>query len=155
MKNIISYTILVTLTIFISCGNKQNTNTNQHSMSVNVALPEVDSVTLQKSYPGTLSAQSEVNLVARVNGFLQQANYKPGDIVNKGQVIFVIEPKPYQEAVAQAQAQLSSAKSQNEYARTNYESMKEAAKTNAVSQIDFVQADTKTASRSANLPLRA
>lgn len=111
-------------------------------MKVNVAVPEIDTVTLQKSYPGTLKAQSEVNLVARVNGFLQQVNYKPGQLVKKGHLLFVIEPKPYEEAITQAEAKLVSAKSQNEYAQINYESVKEAVMTNAVSQIDFVQAET-------------
>lgn len=142
MKNIILYTASLILACFVSCNKTDNTKTNNYTMNVNVALPIVDSVTLRKSYPGTLTAQSEVKLVARVNGFLQQVNYKPGDLVHKGQTLFVIEPKPYKEAVAQAEAQLSSAKSQNEYAKTNYESMKEASKTNAVSKIDFVQAET-------------
>ena len=111
-------------------------------MNVTVAMPEVDSVMLHKSYPGSLSAKTEVKLVARVNGFLQQANYKAGDFVKKDQLLFVIEPKPYKEAVIQAEAQLASAKSQNEYAKINYESTKEAAKTNAVSQIDLAQAES-------------
>ena len=142
--NIMNKTILYTIIIasLFSCNNNKKNDASNYTMNVNVALPMVDSVTLQKSYPGTLKAQSEVNLVARVNGFLQQANYKPGQLVKKGQLLFVIEPKPYQEAVAQAEAKLASAKSQNEYAKTNYESMREAAKTNAVSQIDFVQAET-------------
>ena len=142
MKKAVLCTIFIVIASMFSCNHKQKNDVNQYTMNVNVAIPKVDSVTLQKSYPGTLKAQSEVNLVARVNGFLQQANYKPGELVKKGQILFVIEPKPYQEAVAQAEAKLSSAKSQNEYAKTNYESMKEAAKTNAVSQIDYVQAET-------------
>lgn len=126
----------------VACDSSTKNQVMNYTMTIDVAEPIIDSVVLRKNYPGSLSAKSEVNLVARVNGFLQQADYNGGDYVKKGQLLFVIEPKPYQEAVSQAEAQLSSAKSQNEYAKINYESMKEAAKTNAVSQIDFVQAES-------------
>lgn len=142
MKNKLLYSLLVVALTLTACNKSQKTGTGDYVMNIDVALPQTDSVLLHKTYPGSLSAKSEVNLVARVNGYLQQVNYKAGDYVKKGQLLFVIEPKPYQEAVAQAEAQLSSAKSQNEYAQINYESMKEAAKTNAVSQIDFVQAES-------------
>lgn len=142
MNKKIIYSIFVMTCILTACSKSQQEGTSNYVMNIDVALPQTDSVMLYKTYPGSLSAKTEVVLVARVNGFLQEASYKSGDYVKKGQLLFVIEPKPYQEAVAQAEAQLSSAKSQNEYAKINYESMKEAAKTNAVSQIDFVQAES-------------
>lgn len=143
MKRNITYVILMIGCFFVSCTQSHDNDAGTtYTMDVNVANPIVDSVLLHKTYPGSLTAQTEVRLVARVNGYLQQANYQPGDYVKQGQLLFVIEPKPYQEAVAQAEAQLASAKSQNEYAKTNYESMKEAAQSNAVSQIDFVQAES-------------
>lgn len=141
MKHKAIYLLCALSLMLVSCKEKQ-IETNMTTMSINVALPEIDSVTLHKSYPGYLKAQSEVNLVARVNGYLQQVYYTPGDYVKKGQLLFVIEPKPYQNALSQAEAQLASANSQLEYAQINYESMKEAAKSNAVSQIDFIQAET-------------
>ena len=140
MKNI--FFILVLASSVIACNNQHEKAVSGYTMDVNVAMPEISTVTLQKSYPGSIKAQNEVNLVARVNGFLHEVNYKPGDMVKKGQLLFVIEPKPYKEALAQAEAKLSSAINQNEYAKINYESMKEAAQTNAVSQIDFIQAET-------------
>ncbi len=127
---------------FTSCSKMQKESKADYVMSVNVSFPKIDSVLLHKTYPASLSAKTEVKLVARVNGFLQAANYKAGEHVEKGKLLFVIEPEPYKEALLQAEAQLASAKSQNEYAKINYESMKEAAATNAVSQIDFVQAES-------------
>ena len=141
MKNKFYCLMLICALFMISCNKSKDASNSDYRMSVNVALPKVDTVLLHKSYPGFLTARPEVNLVARVNGFLQKADYKAGDYVKKGQLLFVIEPKPYQDAVRQAEAELVSAKSQNEYALTNYESTKEAAKTNAVSQIDLAQAE--------------
>lgn len=143
MKRFVVYLVLILGCCLSSCHkSKTDEKESAYMMEVNVSLPVVDSVLLYKTYPGKLTAQAEVNLVARVNGYLQRADYKAGDYVKKGQLLFVIEPKPYQEAVLQADAQLASAKSQKEYARSNYESMKEAAQSNAVSQIDFVQAES-------------
>lgn len=142
MKSKLNFSILMLAIIFAACNKSQKETASGYVMNVNVATPEIDSVVLHKRYPASLTAKMEVNLVARVNGFLQAANYKAGDYVKKGQLLFIIEPKPYQEALSQAEAQLSSAKSQNEYSKVNYLSMKEAAATNAVSQIDFVQAES-------------
>jgi multidrug resistance efflux pump len=38
---------------------------------------------------------NSTNLVARVQGFLQEIKYRDGDVVTKGPVLFVIEPEPY------------------------------------------------------------
>lgn len=140
MKN--NLFILILMISTMACNKSQNELSSGYVMNVNVETPKIDSVILHKQYPASLSAKMEVNLVARVDGFLQAANYKGGDYIKKGQLLFVIEPKPYKEALSQAEAQLSSAKSQNTYAKINYESMKEAASSNAVSQIDFVQAES-------------
>lgn len=142
MKTKLFILILILAITTTACNESQKESNSGYTMNVNVSTPVIDSVLLYKQYPASLSAKTEVNLVARVDGFLQSANYKGGEYVKKGQLLFIIEPKPYKEALSQAEAQLSSAKSQNVYAKINYESMKEAASSNAVSQIDFVQAES-------------
>lgn len=127
---------------FSSCNNHDKSMRGDYTMSVDVALPTIDSVLLHKTYPGYLSSKLKVDLVARVSGFLQQTNFKAGDMVKKGQILFVIEPSIYQDAVNQAEAQLATAHSQNEYAKNNYESMNQASKSDAVSQIDLIQAES-------------
>lgn len=112
--------------------------------SISVALPEVKDITLTKDYPGYLSSQLMVNLVARVNGYLQTSHLVPGTKVKKGDLIFVIEPDTYQDNVTQTEAALKTAKAQLDYARSNYERMKEAAKSGAVSQIQVLQAESTT-----------
>jgi len=108
-----------------------------------VAYPAVDSVVLIKSYPGYLTSLQTVDLVARVNGYLQQVAYTPGEIVKKGQLLFVIEPSQYEDAVEQAEAALKTAQAQYDYAENNYTRMKEAAQSDAISTIDLIQAESK------------
>ena len=92
---------------------------------ISVTKPVVKDITLTKDYPGYLTTEQTVNLVARVNGTLQSTSYTPGGRVKKGQLLFVIEPTLYKDKVEQAKADLQTAQAQLEYARSNYSRMKE------------------------------
>ena len=107
---------------------------------VNVAYPTVDSVTLHKTYPGTVSAADEAGAVCRVNGVILTQNYKGGDRVVKGQVLFTIESSKYRDAVNEASSQLATARSEYAYASRQYAAMEKAIKSDAVSQMDVIQA---------------
>lgn len=109
---------------------------------IDVTTPVVDSVTVYKSYPGYLTANRNVDLVARVDGYLMSHPYTAGDYVTKGQVLFTIESKPYVEAVNQAKAQLANVQAQYEYYVKNYEAMKKAFASDAVSEMDVLQAQS-------------
>lgn len=129
------------LSIVLLAGCKEKSHqTEMPAPSISVAMPVVRDITLTKDYPGYLSSDRMVNLVARVNGYLQSSQLVPGAKVKKGDLIFVIEPEVYQNNVTQAEAALNTAKAQVKYARSNYERMKEAAKSGAVSQIQVLQA---------------
>ena len=112
------------------------------TLAISVAKPIVKDITLTKDYPGYLTTEKTVNLVARVNGTLQSVSYAPGGRVKKGQLLFVIEPTLYNDKVAQAEAELKTAQAQLEYARNNYSRMKEAVKSDAVSQIQVLQSES-------------
>ncbi|MBV9537786.1 MAG: efflux RND transporter periplasmic adaptor subunit [Acidisphaera sp.] len=72
-----------------------------------VAHPEQRKVDRYLEATGSTAALNEVDLVARVQGFLQEISYKDGDVVHKGQILFTIEPLPYQLKLQQAQAAVS------------------------------------------------
>lgn len=97
--------LIMLMTLSLSVGlsacssSKSRTDSDKEEVSVNVALPVVDSVVLHKEYPGTLSAHQEVDLVARVNGYLRYSGYDPGSLVKKGTVLFRIEDSQYRDAV--------------------------------------------------------
>ena len=71
---------------------------------VGVALPLQQEVTRYLEATGNAAAVNTVNLVARVQGFLQKIEYKDGDEVKQGATLFVIEPEPYQLKLDQAEA---------------------------------------------------
>lgn len=141
---------IVSSILLISCKEKKNNDT-MSPPEISVAKPLVKDIVLTKDYPGYLSAEQTVDIVARVDGSLQSINFKPGDKVSKGQILFVIEPTLYKNAVTQSEAQLKTAKAKLEYASDDYERMKEAIKSDAVSQIQVVEAEASLAEAKAAL----
>lgn len=105
---------------------------------VDVASVIEDSVVIYKDYPGTLTAVNSVDVVGRVNGYLRSQNYTDGSTVGKGALLFTIEDAQYRDAVGQAEAQLQTARSTYDYAMRQYEAMKKALESDAVSQIEVV-----------------
>jgi RND family efflux transporter MFP subunit len=73
---------------------------------VGVALPVQRAITRYITGTGNLTAVNQVDLVARVPGFLQEIDYKDGATVPAGQTLFVVEPRPYQLQLQQAQADI-------------------------------------------------
>lgn len=131
-------------------GSHKETET-MHAMEVDVALPVVDSVVLHKTYPGYLAANQAVKLVARVDGYLTSHPFEAGSFVKKGTVLFTIDDKTYRDAVAKAEAALADAKSTYEYASSQYAAMKEALESDAVSQMEVLQAKNSMETAAANI----
>lgn len=142
MKNSISLIVLaaVGLGLFTSCHKKSESDGRDAAMTVDVAVPEIDSVVLHKTYPGYLSASQKVQLVARVDGYLTSHPFQGGDFVKKGKVLFTIEDKNYRDAVSKAEAALADARSSYSYASSQYQAMEEALRSDAVSQMEVLQA---------------
>ncbi len=131
-----------TMLALAGCSNKGKDNKSQAGAPEKVEVAEVvaDSVVIHKKYPATLRAADMVDLMARVNGALLTQNFNPGDKVKKGQVLFTIEDTRYRDAVAQAESQLATAKSTYEYASKNYAALNKALESDAVAQIQVLDA---------------
>ena len=152
MRTIFRLVVLMMLgaPVVASCSKKKESY-GERDMVVDVALPTVDSVVLHKTYPGYLSASQSVDLVARVDGYLVSHPYVGGDFVEKGTVLFTIEDKNYRDAVVKAEAALADAKSSYDYASSQYAAMKEALESDAVSQMEVLQAKNSMEEASANI----
>lgn len=143
MKNIyISFAILAACGAVISSCHHKSSETDDALTTVDVAVPEVDSVSLSYTLPGTLVSGSTVDIVARVNGTLESQNYSDGQYVRAGDVLFTIESTRYRDAVAQAEAALATAISTRDYARSHYEAVNKALESDAVSRMEVLQAES-------------
>lgn len=128
--------------IVASCGGHKKGDIEMAEQTIDVALPEVDSVTISTTYPGELTANQKVAVVARVSGQLISKSYDGGDFVNKGDVLFRIEDSKYRDAVQQANAALTTALSAKEYAQSHYDAVKKALESDAVSKMEVNQAES-------------
>lgn len=92
----------------IGCGQKPAT-TPPALPTVEVARPLQREVTDYADYVGRTEAIDSVQVRARVSGYLQTVNFKEGDLVKAGQVLFEIDPRLFEAQVASSQAQVASA----------------------------------------------
>ena len=77
--------------------------------SVGVSQPVHRQVTEWDDFTGRFEAVATVEVRARVSGYLQEVGFKDGDVVQKGQTLFVIDPRQYEAAVMLAGGQLAEA----------------------------------------------
>lgn len=88
----------------------------QQALPVDVATPLVETVVDWDEYTGRFEAVERVELRSRVSGFLESVNFREGEIVEAGTVLFVIDRRPFQAAVGRARAELAAAEAEQERA---------------------------------------
>ena len=113
-------TILGILPLLAACGEK-NTYVAPPPPKVTVAVPQKKPVTRYLESTGNVAAVNTADLVARVSGFVQAISYEDGATVKKGQVLFVIEQKPYELKVQQAKANEDNARASLVKAQADYQ----------------------------------
>lgn len=115
-------------------SSKSNDSGTSSKPSVIVATVSNRDVAKQRVYVGRVNAINTVNLTARVEGTLEQRNFKEGGFVKKGDLLFVIEQAAYKAAVAQSKADVASTQAQLKQAEVDYERDKGLAATNDITQ---------------------
>lgn len=94
-----------------SCDNSNNNNAPPPA-EVDVALPLVKNIVEWDEYTGRFQAIEEVDVRARVTGYLNEIKFKDGQFVKKGDVLFIIDPRQFQYALERATVALDLAKKQ-------------------------------------------
>jgi len=119
--------------------------------AVTVAKPITKELVEWKEFTGQFEAVDFVDVRARVSGYLESINFTDGQIVNKGDLLFVIEPKPYELALETAQAQLAQASAQLDLAKAQLQRTSELRKKDYATVETYdervAQVNTATASR--------
>jgi multidrug efflux system membrane fusion protein len=88
---------------------------------VTVAKPIVKEVVERDDFVGRFEAVDFVEVRARVSGYLAAVSFRDGAIVNKGDLLFSVDKRPYQAALDQAEAAITSAQSRVSFAQSDYE----------------------------------
>ncbi len=136
-----------------ACG-KNNQYAAPPPLKVTVAAPVEQNVTRYFDATGNAASVNSVDLVARVQGFVQAISYKDGDFVKKGTSLFTIEPEPYKLKVDSAKASVVSAQASLTQAQAEYDRQAalvakqvstQANYDKALAQRDSAQADLQSA----------
>jgi membrane fusion protein, multidrug efflux system len=110
--------LLVGSALLSGCGNKSTSAGGPPPpMPVTVVKVQAADVPLTGEWVGTLDGYVNAQIQPQANGYLIKQNYKEGAQVSKGQVLFKIDPRPFQAALDQAKGQLAQAKGQVQQAQ--------------------------------------
>jgi len=77
---------------------------------VDVVAAKARAITEWDEFTGRFEAVDEVSIRARVSGYLDAVHFEPGDVVEKGDLLFTIDARPFETALAEAEAGLSEAR---------------------------------------------
>ncbi len=114
--------LLLSLGVLLGCNHQQGPPpADNEPPTIPVSKPVVRTVTEYSFFTGRTDAVETVSIRARVTGYLTRIAFKEGDVVKKGQLLFVIDPAPYQAQLEQAEAQVQLYQSQYKLAQTTYE----------------------------------
>ena len=131
--------IVLALLASPGCGRRETRPAPEAGKAAEVTAVTVAAQDLPVSYEFVAQTQSsrQVNIQARVSGFLERRVYTEGSIVREGQVLFLMDAKPFQAQVDAQKAALAKQQAGLEVARADLERTKPLAEQEALSQKDL------------------
>jgi RND family efflux transporter MFP subunit len=137
--------VALAISAFVTLGAcEQNSFVPPPPPKVDVGVPVKQAVTRYLEATGNTAAIKNVDLVARVQGFLQSINYQDGTFVKEGTTLFTIEPETYKLKLEQAQAAEAGAQASVKQAEADFKRQSDLVQRQAVSQATL---DTSTSTR--------
>ncbi|MEB3047138.1 efflux RND transporter periplasmic adaptor subunit [Rhizobium mulingense] len=121
------------------------------AVPVTVAVVAARDVTAWESFSGRLEAVDRVQVRSRVAGAILSVAFREGALVKQGDLLFTIDPAPYQASVAQAQGQVASAEAKVSLAQTELDRGRRLSDNRTISQSDLDQRRSALAEAQAGL----
>jgi len=141
--------LLSSCLLVASCGREAPKAAEKGPIDVTVLAVEHKDVPVTAIYVAQTQSSQGVNIQARVSGWLDKRMYQEGSVVKAGQVLFQMDPKPFQAQVDAAQAALERQQAAALVAQQNLARTKPLAQQNALSQKDLDDATGQAAQTSA------
>lgn len=128
--------LLFSMLVVAGCDRdlQQQTGATPPPPRVTIANPLVREVTDWDEFTGRLYAVESVEVRPRVSGYLQSINFVEGSIVNKGDLLYVIDPRPYQAVLDQARADVTRARAALDLAENDLARAERLYKSHAISE---------------------
>ncbi|MFN3579814.1 MAG: efflux RND transporter periplasmic adaptor subunit [Pseudomonas sp.] len=128
------------LTVLAGCDAQgQDNAAPMPPPEVEFAEVRAEQVTLWGAFSGRLEAPQRVELRPRVSGYIDQVGFEEGELVKEGDVLFVIDPRPYQARKQLAQAELARMRSQLTLASSEAARSEQLWQRQAISREEFEQ----------------
>jgi multidrug efflux system membrane fusion protein len=127
--------LIILLAVALSgCGDKPPQPAAAAAPPVTVAQPTKRTVTDWDEFTGRFEAVEEVQVRARVGGFVTNVEFRDGAFVNTGDLLYIIDPRPFEAVAEQADGQLSDARAKAELAKRELDRGLTLVQTSAVSE---------------------
>lgn len=143
--------LLLAGTLLAGCSHKKETKKQVEKPTVPVIELTRQDAALDRDYAGHLEAVQNVEVRARVSGYLDKILVDEGQAVKKGQLLFQLNPTEYQVKVAEAQASLESAEAQEQSAAVEMDRVKLLVDKNVISPTELKLARAKMAAARASI----
>jgi membrane fusion protein (multidrug efflux system) len=108
--------------------------------AVSVIAVEPQTIPYTLSFVAQTESSQQVNIVARVSGYLDKIAYHEGDLVKQGQLLFQLDPRPFKAQLEAARGEVQAQQARLVNAKANLERVKPLAQQNALSQADLDRA---------------
>jgi membrane fusion protein, multidrug efflux system len=123
-----------------SCSKEAPPPPERPAPVVSVVTVTPQTIPLTPSFVAQTESSRQVNIVARVSGYLDRIAYEEGELVKDGQVLFQLDPKPFQAQLDATRGELQSQQARLKTAKANLGRVKPLTEQNALSQADLDRA---------------
>ncbi len=160
MKNIKTWNVFAKLSAFALAGaafiavsgcGKKAPQMAHSAPEVQVSKPIKKTFEVWDEYTARVEPLEFVELRSRVSGYLEKIFFKEGQIVKAGDLLFVIDPRPYEASLAAAKASVKEVEARLLLAKTNLERAKDLLKSNAISKEIYDTRESDVLSTEASL----
>jgi membrane fusion protein (multidrug efflux system) len=126
--------------LLVAGCSKEEAQQQRPAPVVTITAVTPQAIPYSVSFVAQTESSRQVDIVARVSGFLDQIAYKEGDLVKEGQLLFQLDPKPFQAQLDSAKGELLAQQARHTTAAANLSRVKPLAQQNALSQADLDKA---------------
>jgi membrane fusion protein (multidrug efflux system) len=148
------FLLTLSLSVFlVACGKEEAKPQVRPATEVTVIKVEPKDTAVSSEFVGQTESSRQVQIVARVNGFLDKRVYTEGSLVKAGDIMFLQDPKPFQASLNSAKGAVTQHQARLQTARADLARVKPLAELNALSQKDLDDATGREQSTSAALQM--
>ncbi|HET9688372.1 MAG TPA: efflux RND transporter periplasmic adaptor subunit [Pseudolabrys sp.] len=159
IRVLLLYAGILATQLLTGCDNKPAASSGPGLPAVTVSRPVQQKITEWDEYTGRFVAVKTVEIRARVSGFIDSIHFKDGQIVKQGDLLFIIDPRPYRLAVEQATADRDRTRAKLAIASSDVERATPLLRSQSVTEREFdtrksTQEDASAAVMSADAALK-